>query len=29
MEESGEYRVTRHKGKEPDNKTEKVIYSHM
>jgi hypothetical protein len=29
VEESGEYRVTRHKGREPDNNPEKVIYSHL
>jgi hypothetical protein len=29
MEDSREYRVTRHKGREPDSKFEKVIYSHL
>jgi hypothetical protein len=29
MENSGEYRITRHKGREPDSKFEKVIYSHL
>ena len=29
MEESGEYRVTRHKGRGPDSKDAKVIFSHL
>lgn len=29
MQESGEYRVTRHKGRGPDSKDAKVIYSHL
>lgn len=29
MQESGEYRVTRHKGRGPDSKNAKVIYSHL
>jgi hypothetical protein len=29
MQESGEYRVTRHKGGGPDAKDAKVIYSHL
>jgi hypothetical protein len=29
MEESGEYRVTRHKGRGLDSKDAKVIYSHL
>ena len=29
MEPSGEYRVTRHKGRGPDSKYAKVFYSHL
>ncbi len=29
MEEGGEYRVTRHKGRGPDSKDAKVIFSHL
>jgi hypothetical protein len=29
MEPSGEYRVTRHKGRGPDSKNAKVFYSHL
>lgn len=29
MQESGEYRVTRHKGRGPDSKDAKVIFSHL
>jgi hypothetical protein len=28
MEESGEYRVTRHRGRGPDSKDAKVVFSH-
>ena len=29
MEDSGEYRVTRHNGREPDSESAKVVYSHL
>jgi hypothetical protein len=29
MQESGEYRVTRHKGRGPDSEDAKVIFSHL
>ncbi len=29
MEPSGEYRITRHKGSEPNSKHAKVVYSHL